>query len=434
MTLFSRPPALDERLLRRACQPGRVRGIALDTYRQALERPLGANGLFRRAGRDARALHSRERRLVTDAWRDLPRLGPALAHALDLPLEDLDNLWLGYLVWRGLDPAHAQDTAAPSADRQVPFTRALDLDLALPEALVERCAVACAVGHRAAQDLTSSLGTEVDAFAAANLLRAPLDVRVRAADVRPRVLQQLQARIPEASPCPLSPLGIRLPPSSDLRSLPLVKSGVVQVQDEASQLIAALVHLQPGQTVLDLCAGAGGKTLAMAHAAPSDVQLYATDVREHALEQLRKRLHHNKIQGVKTAVLREGTLPKRWPATHDVVLADAPCSGSGTWRRNPAQRWRLHDLDDTLALQREVLSHAATRVAPGGRLIYATCSVLREENEQQVAWFLKEHPEFQLGRVDLPASAEAVREGPYVRTWPHRHGCDGFFGAALDRL
>ncbi|MFA5120152.1 RsmB/NOP family class I SAM-dependent RNA methyltransferase [Zavarzinia sp.] len=245
-----------------------------------------------------------------------------------------------------------------------------------------------------------------------------------------------------AQPTPLSPVGLRVegrPPIARTRAW---REGLVEVQDEASQLAALLLGARAGERVLDLCAGAGGKTLAIAAAMENKGRLIATDADERRLEEAVTRLRRNDVHNVtRRAVGAEGDA---WLSRHkggfDRVLVDAPCTGTGTFRRNPDAKWRSspEELTHLTALQGKLLARAAALVKPGGRLVYATCSVLAEEDEDQIDAFLAAHPEFRpvplaeaWAAVGSPRPAPVA--GPYLLLSPARHSTDGFFAAVLER-
>jgi 16S rRNA (cytosine967-C5)-methyltransferase len=265
----------------------------------------------------------------------------------------------------------------------------------------------------------------------ANTLKAGRDTAIAA----------LAAEGVEARPTPLSPLGLRVASRPPLAGLSCFKQGLIEVQDEGSQLVALLVDARPGQWVADFCAGAGGKTLALAAAMGNKGKLVATDVLKGRVERAATRLNRAGVHNVERRGLAGERDPwvKRHAGSFDRVLLDAPCSGSGTWRRNPDAKWRLKpdDIGELVALQRRILESAARLVKPGGRLLYATCSFLARENEEQIDWFLAQNPEFTL----LPVSeiwrsvigGEALVPDPYLALTPARHGTDGFFMAALQR-
>jgi 16S rRNA (cytosine967-C5)-methyltransferase len=222
------------------------------------------------------------------------------------------------------------------------------------------------------------------------------------------------------------------------------QNGLVEVQDEGSQLVAALVDAQPGMQVADYCAGAGGKTLAIAAGMNNKGRVVAMDVLETRLDRSAQRVRRAGAHNVERRVLGADNRKwlKRQGGAYDRVLVDAPCTGTGTWRRNPDGRWTLRpeDLAELVPKQAAILDAAARLVKPGGGLVYATCSVLPAENERQIEAFLERHPEFAAVPVaDVWRDAmgtEAPPEisaGPYLRLSPLRHGTDGFFAATLIR-
>jgi 16S rRNA (cytosine967-C5)-methyltransferase len=245
----------------------------------------------------------------------------------------------------------------------------------------------------------------------------------------------------EGKPTPLSPLGIRVAGRPPLASLNCFKQGMIEVQDEGSQLIALLTDARPGQRVIDFCAGAGGKTLALAAAMNNKGKLVASDVLKGRVERAATRLNRAGVHNVERRGLESERDPwvKRHAGTFDRVLVDAPCSGTGTWRRNPDAKWRLapSDIDELVDLQRRILVSAARLVKPGGRLVYATCSLLPRENQQQVEWFLAQAEEFSL--VPMTEVWQSVigttppGSGPYLSLTPASHGTDGFFLAVMAR-
>src|SRR5437899_5223269 len=238
-----------------------------------------------------------------------------------------------------------------------------------------------------------------------------------------------------------SPYGLRVFERIPLATLESFKSGRIEVQDEGSQLAALLADARPGMRVVDFCAGAGGKTLAIAAAMNNRGHLIACDVSEKRLERATQRLRRAGISIVQRRHLtgERDKWVKRHAGSFDRVFIDAPCTGTGTWRRNPDAKWRLaeSDIAELAVLQNSIIESAARLVAPGGRLIYATCSFLREENEEQIERFLAGAPDF----AQLPVSGvwrttiggKPPSAGDVLRLTPARHGTDGFFVAICER-
>jgi len=247
----------------------------------------------------------------------------------------------------------------------------------------------------------------------------------------------------EATPTQLSPLGLRLDGRQPIAATKAFREGLVEVQDEGSQLVALLLDAAPGMRVVDFCAGAGGKTLALAAAMANKGQLLALDVVEGRLKRAKERFRRSGAHNIETRLLRDERDPwlKRRKQAFDRVLVDAPCSGSGTWRRNPDAKWRFspQGLEELVYLQGRILESAARLVRPGGRLVYATCSLLPAENERQVERFLSTHDDFVALPVGeaLPWLADKLpsknAHGGWLRLLPGRDGTDGFFATALQR-
>jgi 16S rRNA (cytosine967-C5)-methyltransferase len=274
---------------------------------------------------------------------------------------------------------------------------------------------------------------------AALLTAPPLDLRVNPLKTtREAVLRALRDLGLEAEACRLAPYGVRVRERPSLASLPMLKTGEVEIQDEGSQLVAMLVDARPGERVVDFCAGAGGKTLAIAAQMANKGHVIACDVLENRLKRAAERFRRAGLHNIQTRPLASER--DRWVKRHkggfDRVLVDAPCSGVGTWRRNPDARWRVlgPGLDNLLPLQAGILASAARLVKPGGRLVYATCSMLPEENEEQVAAFLAAHPAFHVTPLREAAAQLTDSAHPdYLSLTPARHDTDGFFAAVLQR-
>lgn len=277
---------------------------------------------------------------------------------------------------------------------------------------------------------------------AAQMVEAATDLRVNTLKgSRDDALAALRAEGIEAAPSPLSPLGLRLETRPPLASLKCFQDGLIEVQDEGSQLAALLVDARPGQRVVDFCAGAGGKTLAIAAAMKNKGKIVACDTLKGRVERAGERLKRAGVFNVERRGLESERDPwvKRHAGGFDRVLVDAPCSGTGTWRRNPDAKWRLSaaDLTRLAELQASILDSAQRLVKPGGRLVYATCSLLTEENDAQVEAFLARQPDFALVPIvevwreaiggDCPAT-EAT-----MSLTPHQHRTDGFFVAIMQR-
>ncbi len=290
--------------------------------------------------------------------------------------------------------------------------------------------------------LGEAYGDEERALLARALLQpAPLDLRVNPLKTtRDAARTELAASGIEAVDTPVSPLGLRVAGRPPINRHPLFVQGALEVQDEASQLVGWLVAPRRTDMVVDFCAGAGGKTLLLGALMRSQGRLYAFDVSEKRLANLKPRLARSGLSNVHPQWLasERDARVKRLAGKIDRVLVDAPCTGLGTLRRNPDLKWRQSptSLQELTAKQATILAAASTLVKPGGRLVYATCSILPEENDAIVAGFLGAHPEF----ASVPASAELARAGialdtgPTLKLLPHRHGCDGFFAAVLQRV
>ena len=289
-------------------------------------------------------------------------------------------------------------------------------------------------------------GAEVETAVRALGAEATFDLRINplAGADREAVIAELAVASIPAVPTPLSPVGLRLDRRRPVDRMPAFRDGRIEVQDEGSQLAALLVGARPGQLVVDYCAGAGGKALALAADMANKGRLILYDVSKSRLDRAAVRLRRSGVNNAERRPLVEGDKAvKRLAGKADRVLVDAPCTGTGTWRRNPDAKWRYdaEALAEITAGQRMILERAAAMVKPGGRLVYVTCSVLADENEAIVDGFLADSTAFRVLPVST-AWAETIgarggpacpSEGPYLRLSPHRHGTDGFFVAVLER-
>ena len=271
---------------------------------------------------------------------------------------------------------------------------------------------------------------------------AQMDLRVNPLKADREAAQQaLAAEHIRAEPTPFSPLGLRLGGRVPLAATAAFRDGLVEVQDEGSQLAALLAGARPGMRVVDFCAGAGGKTLALAATMRNKGKIVACDVSQWRLDRSAQRLRRAGISNVERRALSSESdkWVKRHTGSFDRVFVDAPCLGTGTWRRNPDAKWRITptDLAELVERQRSILASAARLVKPGGRLVYVTCSLLREEDEDQAEAFLAEHPDFSLYLASRAWRETVGGESPggedYLRLTPARHGTDGFFVAQFER-
>lgn len=398
-----------------------------------------ADATVARYFREHRNLGPRERQTLADALytvlRDRPRLDWCLEQpgTLKVPSPAHARLLI-LLAAESLRPA-ATEAERPVLDRALQLAGGTDTSGWPPE--VAHALPAWLAERLQAQDVPGGLA----ALAQALREPAPLDLRVNLLKARrPAVLQALADAGIGAAPTPYSPLGIRVAGKPSLKKLPLFNDGWVEVQDEGSQLLTLLLGAKRNELVADFCAGAGGKTLALAAAMRNTGRLYAFDTSAHRLEALQPRLQRAGVEQVHPMALaheRDERL-NRLAGKLDRVLVDAPCSGLGTLRRSPDLKWRQSaaTLAQMPALQADILASAARLLKPGGRLVYATCSLLEEENEAVADAFTAAHPR---DFVPLDAAeclekagveqAQSLSRAGKLRLWPHLHGTDGFFAA-----
>ncbi|MBI2383287.1 MAG: RsmB/NOP family class I SAM-dependent RNA methyltransferase [Gammaproteobacteria bacterium] len=370
-----------------------------------------------------RQMGARDRRLVGDlvygVLRDLRRLQSRAGGT-----QDPAQLCSEFLAAEhGMTPDALAAIGLPPA-RQATGDDALPPDVRanLPDWLF------ASLSHRHEQ-------AEIEALAQALRRPAPVDLRVNTLRAtREAAVAALAEDGIAAAPTPLSPVGLRLPKRGPLQNTQAFRLGWVEPQDEGSQLLALLLGVKPGETVVDFCAGGGGKTLALAAQMQNRGTLHAFDISRARLRKLQPRVERAGIAIVRPLALRDeqDAALAALAGTADAVLVDAPCSGSGTLRRNPELALRPVDLAQLQARQLAILGAAARLVRPGGRLLYATCSLATEENEDVVKSFLSTNPGFAEADAGEALRAQGVPyEGARLKLLPHKHGTDGFFAALL---
>ncbi|MGQ9686530.1 MAG: RsmB/NOP family class I SAM-dependent RNA methyltransferase [Thiobacillaceae bacterium] len=391
-----------------------------------------ADAVLSRVFRDRPKLGGRDRAFIAEACYGVLRHLRSLEHlAGGRTARRLLLAWLARYGGRNLrefEPLVEADEiawlrAVKSADLSVlpPAVR-----LELPDWLYER--------------LRALYSDRLEALVNALNQPAPLDLRINTLrSGRDAVRARLLADGIRAEPLPWSPWGLRLKDKPALSHHPLYLDGMIEVQDEGSQLLALLTDARRGEMVCDYCAGAGGKTLALGAMMKNTGRLYAFDVSDRRLSRLKPRLARSGLSNVhpqRIAGERDSRL-KRLAGKFDRVLVDAPCSGLGTLRRNPDLKWRQtpQTVAELSVKQRAILSAAAGLVKPGGRLVYATCSLLPEENEAIVDAFLAERPDYHLLPVGpiLTAHGIDLAMGEVLRLDPAAHGTDGFYAAVMQR-
>jgi 16S rRNA (cytosine967-C5)-methyltransferase len=395
---------------------------------------MPADQALRQFFRDNKSLGARDRALVADTVYAALRRRRLLEHVT--PQASPREMALASIVkLQGVGLGQIEAVLKPGEREWLSQLKALDIDSLpldvradLPGWVIER--------------LRKHMDEEAVLALARSLQQpAPLDLRVNTLKApREAVLDRLDYDRIEAAATKHSPIGVRLKEKPALNQHPMFLDGAVEVQDEGSQIMGMLVEPRRGEMVVDFCAGAGGKTLQMGAAMNSSGRLYAFDVSDKRLANLAPRLKRSGLSNVFPQRIANENDPKvkRLRGKIDRVLVDAPCTGLGTLRRNPDLKVRQDEkaLEELKVKQRAILDSAATLLKPGGRLVYGTCSLLAEENEEMVAAFLAAHPDFRL----VPASEVLERQGiklegagEYLRLYPHVHDTDGFFAAVLER-
>ncbi len=417
--------------------PNALLELATDLLHKVLQFDTPADRIVSDFFRTHRALGQRERHTLAETTYTVLRQRLLFQHLAQSGKGEMERR-LALLAWQGNDGFLR---AALSEPEQQWLAQVQTVDrAALPEKLRHN------LPEWLADILKAALGD--DFWPLVNSLNesAPLDLRVNTFKAKREEVQKALAegRI-EATLTPYSPWGLRVQGKPALNKLDVFSKGEIEVQDEGSQLLALLTDAKRSEMVVDFCAGAGGKTLALGAAMRNTGRLYAFDTSGHRLAALKPRLARSGLSNVypvQIAHERDDRI-KRLAGKIDRVLVDAPCSGLGTLRRNPDLKWRQspQSVEELRVKQAAILTSAARLLKPGGRLVYATCSLLEAENEAIAAGFSEAHPkEFKLlavapllekAHVD---ESETLVSGDFLRLWPHRHGTDGFFAAVWERV
>jgi 16S rRNA (cytosine967-C5)-methyltransferase len=394
--------------------------------------------------RNHRQMGSKDRGFAAETvygcLRRMGELEALMAPCLPAELSDQERArWLvaTYLLkhsgWSGRALTEAGFHDADDLVARVRNTKTEDLPFSarinMPDWLAEK--LVAQYGEAEAVQLSEALNRAAQVGIRVNTLRIDRDT----------LAKRLAASENPCEPMKYSPIGLQRDKRGPLFNTDEFKEGLFELQDEGSQLLGLLTEAAPKQKVMDFCAGAGGKTLELAAMMQNTGALYALDVSSTRLERLKPRLGRAGAYNAQSFVIRDerDALIKQWEAGMDAVLIDAPCSGTGTLRRNPDIKWRSIDLDMLTKLQASILESACRLVCPGGRLVYATCSLLEEENGAITAAFLAKHPEFET----VPAADILARQGGAVpegmpddgslRLLTHRHGTDCFYALAMQR-
>jgi 16S rRNA (cytosine967-C5)-methyltransferase len=416
--------------------PNALLELATDLLHQVMRFDAPADGVVSAFFRQHRALGSRERHTLAETVYDVLRHRALYQHLAQSGKGEMERR-LAILGWQG-NEGFLRAALSETEQQWLEKVKAVDR-AALPEKLRHN------LPEWLAEPLQRELGEEFWPLVASLNEPAALDLRVntfkaRREDVRAALAE---AHI-EAQPTPYSPWGLRVAGKPALNKLELFTRGDVEVQDEGSQLLALMTDAKRGEMVVDFCAGAGGKTLALGAAMRNTGRLYAFDTSGHRLAALKPRLARSGLSNVypvQIAHERDERI-KRLAGKIDRVLVDAPCSGLGTLRRNPDMKWRQSPqaVEELRLKQAAILESAARLVKSGGRLVYATCSLLEDENEAVARAFGQAHSrDFKpLPAAEVLAKAhagmpDALVRDEFLRLWPHRHGTDGFFAAVWER-
>jgi 16S rRNA (cytosine967-C5)-methyltransferase len=427
----------DIRLARLVAEGGRLRALVLELWQRTRMDWGFVTERLATAFRKETWLGAHDRRFVGETLygmvRHLRRIDLAIARGRRVrkPPRDLERLLALLVLDKLIEPAVAAKVE-PDLDWKLVAT--IDEVIAAEKRPAARIAMEASLPDWLAERLVADHGERAEALALALNKRAPMTVRANLlVGDRDALAAELAKAGIQTTPGKWTDTALHLESRTNLFALDAFKRGALEAQDEGSQLLADLAAAQPGKLVVDLCAGAGGKTLAIAARLGNRGRIVACDVDAAKLEELRRRARRAHVSNAQAIHIADGRWPRELDALRakaDVVLVDAPCSGIGALRRNPEARWRLREADIATfqAKQREILASAHQLAAPGGRIVYATCSLLRAEN-QDVVGGAATIPLVQV----WPERGQALGDGATLTVTPSEHGTDGFFAAILDR-
>jgi len=416
--------------------PNALLELATDLLHKVMQFDAPADGVVSAFFREHRDLGPRERHTLAETTYAVLRQRLLFQHLAQSGKGEMERR-LALLAWQG-NAGFLRAALSEAEQKWLEQVSAIDRST-LPAKLRHN------LPEWLAEPLQASLGDEFWPLVESLNSAAPLDLRVNTFTAkRDEVRTALAAANIDAQPTPYSPWGLRVQGKPALNKLDVFTRGDVEVQDEGSQLLALLTDAKRGEMVVDFCAGAGGKTLALGAAMRNTGRLYAFDISGHRLAALKPRLARSGLSNVypvQIAHERDERI-KRLAGKIDRVLIDAPCSGLGTLRRNPDMKWRQSPqaIAELREKQAAILASASRLLKPGGRLVYATCSLLDAENEAIALAFTESHgPDFQPVSAAQAMehahvnSAQSLVRGDFLRLWPHRHGTDGFFAAVWER-
>lgn len=430
----------DEKLAATLADGGRLRALVLELWQRTRMDWGFVTDRLATTFRKETWIGAHERRFIGETLyglvRHLRRVDAALTRGRKTtkPPKDLERLLALLVLEKLIEPARAAKIE-PALDWGAVAT--VDQAIAAERRPAARIALLASLPDWLAERLVADWGDQAEALALALNHRAPMTVRANLlVGDRAALAAELAAARLATTPGRWCDTALHVESRTNLLSLEAFKRGALEVQDEGSQLLAdlAIADLPAKPLIVDLCAGAGGKTLAIAARLGNRGRILSSDVDAKKLEELRRRARRDHVSSAQALHLDDGRWPRELDAARgkcDVVFVDAPCSGIGALRRNPEARWRLRDADlaTFAAKQKEILDGAFQLCAPGGRIVYATCTLLRAENEEVVAALLAHRPEL----TTVPIARPELARGTSFTVAPHTHGTDGFFAHVFQR-
>ncbi|MFA5833540.1 MAG: methyltransferase domain-containing protein [Bacteroidota bacterium] len=415
-------------------------GHVTELYSDILHSPKPADRLMDQFFRERKYLGSKDRRFISESLYGMLRHKKRIEWSLSLLEQKNTPLYVcvSYLL---LDHKMSVENVSGEMDIPLDVLRQIDQRINIEPVLhseIETFATKFSFQEWMIAEWETNIGkNEIPPLCATLNQQAPITLRVNTIKIsRDECRQKLLQEGIETDIAVLSPYGLHLKKRTNVFQLQAFKDGLFEVQDEGSQLLALLVDPKPKSKVIDACAGAGGKALAMASIMNNRGEIFALDVHSFRLEELHKRIRRSGVDSIRTRVIQADETIKEFVESADYVLVDAPCTGTGTIRRNPGMKWSVSQLmvDELQQKQYSILTLNSQYVKPGGRLIYATCSLIQSENQGVVEKFLSLHPQFELVEPSSILSRYQlahVANKKYFQLLPHQHNTDGFFAAVM---
>lgn len=387
--------------------------------------------------RERKYLGSKDRRFISETLYGMLRHKKRIEWAFSI-IDDTRTNLLSCAAYLSMNHQYSIESIAEETGIPIEIVSAIEKKI---NSSIEDLAIRTSFQDWMIEEWRAYFGeNELESLCAKLNTQAPMTIRVNTIKIsREECQQKLYEEGIETDIAKYSPVALHLKRRTNMFQLQSFKEGLFEVQDEGSQILSLLVDPKPKSKVIDACAGAGGKALAMASIMNNRGEIFALDVHSFRLDELSKRIRRSGVDSIRTKAIKENEVIEKFIDSADYVLIDAPCTGTGTIRRNPGMKWSVNQqmVDELHAKQSSILDLNSRYVKIGGRLIYATCSLIRKENEEVVEKFLAEHPNFELvspSSILERYGLASLANNKYFQLLPHRYNTDGFFAAVMKRI